>query len=87
MRKYFKTESNEYLLEAEEWIVQSINADKKNGMKYQLGQDYAICAEILKRKGKKAKAIDKFKKAIDILEECGADGWVTKAEEELAKMS
>ena len=78
--------SNEYLLEAEEWIVQSINADKKNGMKYQLGQDYAICAEILKRKGKKAKAIDKFKKAIDILEECGADGWVEKYEKELTEL-
>jgi class 3 adenylate cyclase/tetratricopeptide (TPR) repeat protein len=77
---------NEHLLEAEEWIVQSIKTDKKNGMMYQLGQDYAIYGEILKRIGESAKAAEKLRNAIDILVECGADGWVEKYEQELLKL-
>ena len=74
---------DEHLPEAEEWITQSIKADKKNGLKYQIGQDLAIYAEIFKQKGESAKAIEKLRKAIDILSECGADGWVQKYEKEM----
>ena len=40
----------------------------------------------LRRKGDLANARERLGKAIDIYKERGADGWVTKAEEELAKL-
>jgi hypothetical protein len=46
-----------------------------------------VHAELFKRKGNKEKAKEQLGKAIDIYKECGADGWVTKAEEGLAKIS
>jgi hypothetical protein len=42
---------------------------------------------IFKRKGDREKAKEQLGKAIDIYRECGADGWMTRAEEELAKLS
>jgi class 3 adenylate cyclase/tetratricopeptide (TPR) repeat protein len=75
---------DEHLVEAEKWITKSIEMDKKNGMNHQLGQDYATCARILKRKGESAGATKQLRKAIDILAKCGADGWVEKYEKEAA---
>ena len=77
---------SEHLPGAKEWIKQSIKVDKKNGMQHQLGQDYATYAEIYKQQGQKAKAKENFGKAIEILNECGADGWVEKYEKELAAL-
>ncbi|MFC1877473.1 AAA family ATPase [Thermodesulfobacteriota bacterium] len=72
------------LLDAKEWIKRSIKADKKNGMKHQLGQDYATYAEISKQQGQIGKARENLCKAIEILKQCGADGWVEKYEKELS---
>jgi hypothetical protein len=41
---------------------------------------------LFKRKGDTSKAKENLSKAIEIYKECGADGWVTKAEEALAKI-
>ena len=76
----------EHLSEAEEWIVQAIKEDKKNEMKHQLGHDYAIYAEIFKRKVQKSKARETFCKAIKIFKECGADGWARRYETELSTL-
>ena len=73
--------------EAEEWITKAIEMDEKNGTKWNLGRDYTVYAELLKRKGDQIKAKENLNKAIDIFKECGADGWVKKAEEELAALS
>lgn len=54
---------------------------------FELGRDYALYAELLKRKGDQSKAKENLTEAIDILKECGADGWVKKAEKELALLS
>jgi hypothetical protein len=51
-----------------------------------LGKDYALYAELFKRKGNRLKAQENLGKAIEILKECGADGWVTKAEKELGTL-
>jgi class 3 adenylate cyclase/tetratricopeptide (TPR) repeat protein/ribosomal protein L40E len=67
--------------EAEDWIRQAIEADKRNGMMFHLGKDYALYSELFKRKGDQAKAEENLVKAIEIYRECGADGWATKAEE------
>jgi class 3 adenylate cyclase/tetratricopeptide (TPR) repeat protein len=71
---------NEHLSEAEEWIKQSIEVDRKRGMMIHLGKDYATYAKILNRQSHKAQAREYFGKAIQIVKECGADGWVEKYE-------
>jgi class 3 adenylate cyclase/tetratricopeptide (TPR) repeat protein len=73
--------------EAENWIQKAIEADQKNRTMFQLGKDYALYADLFKRKGDKLKEQENLGKAIEILKECGADGWVEKYEKELAKLS
>jgi hypothetical protein len=48
---------------------------------------YALYAEILTRIGDISPAKKQLVTAIDIFKERGADGWVTRAEEELARLS
>jgi tetratricopeptide (TPR) repeat protein len=69
-----------YFTEAEEWVKRAIAADKKNGMMFFVGKDYALYAELLKRKGATSKAKENLNKGIDIFRECGAEGWVEKSE-------
>ena len=52
-----------------------------------LGVDYVLCAKLFKRKGDQSKARENLNKAIEILRECGADGWVEKYEKELVAIS
>jgi hypothetical protein len=73
--------------EAEAWIKKAIEADSRNDMRWHLGQDYALYAEMFKRKDDQLKAKENLNRAIDILRECGADGWVEKYENELASVS
>jgi hypothetical protein len=53
---------------------------------FHLGKDYALYADLFKRKGDLSKARENLGKAIEILKECGADGWVKKYEKELAAL-
>ena len=76
---------NEYMPEAETWIRKAIEADTRNGMIFHLGKDYAIYAELFRRKADKLKSKENLNKAIDIFKECGAAGWVEKYKKELAK--
>ncbi len=73
-----------HLSEAENWIQKAIEADQRNCMMFDLGKDYALYADLFKRKGDRLKARENLGKAIEILKECGADGWVAKYEKELA---
>ena len=70
--------------EAEEWIQKAIEADQRNGMMSELGSAYDLYAEFHRHIGDRLKARENLGKAIEILKECGADGWVTKYAEELA---
>jgi hypothetical protein len=54
---------------------------------WHLGQDYALHTELFKRKGDQLKAKENLNKAIEIMKECGADGWVEKYEKELAALT
>jgi class 3 adenylate cyclase/tetratricopeptide (TPR) repeat protein len=72
-----------HMPEAEAWIQKAVEEDQKNGMRFSLGKDYALYAEWFKRKGDRSKARENLKRAIEILKECGADGWVGKYEKEL----
>jgi tetratricopeptide (TPR) repeat protein len=77
---------DEHISEAEQWIQKAIEADQRNGMMFHLGKDYALYADLFRRKGDRSKAQDNLGKAIRILKECGADGWVEKYEKELAAL-
>jgi len=77
---------DQHLSEAEQWIQKAIEADQRNRMMFHLGKDYVLYAELFKRKGDRFKAQENLGKAIEILKECGADGWVEKAEKELAAL-
>ena len=75
------------MFEAEGWIKKAIEADCRNGMMWHLGRDYAFYAELFKRRGDQSKAKENLNMAIEILKECGADGWVEKYEKELEALS
>jgi hypothetical protein len=72
--------------EAQIWIKKAINEDQRNGTRFCLGRDYALYAEWFKRKGDLPKARENLGMAIEILKECGADGWVNKYEKELTAL-
>jgi len=55
-------------------------------MMFHVGNDYALYADLFKRKGDRLKAQETLGKAIDLFKECGADGWVEKYEKELAAL-
>ena len=74
-----------HLYEAEDWIQQAIEADKKNDVRFELGMDYITYAKIYKRKDDRSKAEEGLVNAIGIFKECGADGWVDKYEKEMAE--
>ncbi len=78
---------DQHLSEAEYWIQNAIETDQKYRVMLNLGKDYALYAELFKRKGDRFKAQENLGKAIEIFKECGADGWVEKYEKELATLS
>jgi tetratricopeptide (TPR) repeat protein len=75
-----------HISDAENWFKEAFEADTKNGMRWFLACDYALSAELMKRKGDKLKTKQNLQKAIEIFKECGADGWVEKYEKELANL-
>ncbi len=79
--------AEEHISDAEDWIKEAIDTVEGNGMRWFLASDYALYAELYKRKGMPSKAKEKLKEARDIFKECGADGWLKKAEGELAALS
>jgi tetratricopeptide (TPR) repeat protein len=74
--------NDHHISEAENWIQNAIKSDQRNRMMFHLGKDYALYAELFKRKGDRSKAQENLSKAIDLFKECGADGWVEKYEKE-----
>jgi len=76
----------ERLPEAEDLIKSAIEADTRNGTRFSLAHDFAHYGELCRRKGDSAMAKEKLSKAIEVFKECGADGWVKRSEEALAKI-
>ena len=77
---------DQHLSEAEYWIQKAIESDERNQTMFHLAKDYAFYADLFKRRGDRLKTQENLGKAIEILKECGADGWVAKYEKELAKL-
>ncbi len=78
---------DQHISEAEHWIQKAIEADQRNRVMFHLGKDYALYSELFKRKRDRLKAQENLGRAIEIFKECGADGWVEKAEKELNTLS
>ena len=76
-----------HIPEAEQWMRKAIEADSRNGMRFNLGLDHALYAEYFNGEGDRANAQEELGKATEILRECGADGWVAKYEKELVALS
>jgi tetratricopeptide (TPR) repeat protein len=79
--------ADQHLIDSEDWIKKAIKADQKNGMMLHLGKDYALYAYLLNRKDDRSKARETLSKAIEIFNQCGADGWVEKYEEGMSARS
>jgi tetratricopeptide (TPR) repeat protein len=77
---------DQHISEAEDWIKRAIETNQKYGMMWPLAQDYALYADLFKRKEDFQKVKENLTKAIEILKECGADGWVEKYEKELTAL-
>jgi tetratricopeptide (TPR) repeat protein len=77
---------DQHFSEAEDWIKRAIETNEKYSMRWNLARDYALYAELFKRKEDFPKVRENLTKAIEILKECGADGWVEKYEKELASL-
>jgi flagellin-specific chaperone FliS len=77
---------DQHISEAEDQIKRAIETHKKYSMMWHLAIDYALYAELFKRKGDLPKAQENLNKSIEIFKECGADGWVEKYEKELASL-
>jgi tetratricopeptide (TPR) repeat protein len=78
---------DDHLADAELWFQKAIEADTKNGLRWQVATDHAYYAEWFKRKGDIQGAKERFTKAIDTFRECDADGWVTRTEKRLVELS
>ena len=72
--------------DAEEWLRKAIETNKRNDMRWYLGISYGNYADFFIRKGDKLKATEKLNKAIKILKECDADGWVEKYKKKLKNL-
>jgi len=77
---------NNHMDEAQNWIQKAIEEDQRNGMRFLLGKHYALYAEWFKRRNEPSTARENLGKAIEILKECGADGWVKKYQKQLVKL-
>ena len=77
---------NQHIFEAENWIKKAIETNREYGMKWHLARDYALYAELFRRKKDIPQAREKLANAIEIFRECGADGWVQRYEKELAAL-
>ncbi len=77
----------EHLTEAERWYRKGIEENEEKGTKPWLGHSLAAYARLMHRQGDRAKARENLGKAIEIMKQCGADGWVAKYEKELASIS
>jgi tetratricopeptide (TPR) repeat protein len=77
----------DHFLGAEPRIQEAIRADQRNGMNWHLARDFLSYSDLLTEKGDRQKAQENLGKAIETFKECGADGWVEKAERKLAEMA
>jgi class 3 adenylate cyclase/tetratricopeptide (TPR) repeat protein len=72
--------------EAESWLQIAILNHEEGGMKWDLASDYMVLAQLMKLEDRPPEDKDYSHESSLLFTECGADGWVTSVEEELAKL-
>ncbi len=75
-----------YWAEAEIWLNKALELDARDRTPWGTAQDYVLYSELYKKKGDLPRARESLGKAIEKFTECGADGWVKRTEERLAKL-
>ena len=73
---------DQYVSEAEMWIQKAIFCNSEIGMRFYLARDHALYSDFYRHQNNLPQAREHLTKAIDIMKECGADGWVAKYEKE-----
>ncbi len=76
--------SEQLLPQAREWADKAVALDRENGMQLLLGRDYLLSARIWNRMGHSARAREDMIRAIEIFQQCGAEGYLKKASQDLA---
>lgn len=71
---------------AEDWINKAIKADSTNGTRLNLGRNFTLYAELYRRRGQQDDAVTALNTAIEVFKKCGADGFLKRAEEDLASI-
>ena len=74
---------DQYINEAEGWINKAIETNERNGLKWHLGRDYNLFAELLRKRGDRLKAKEMLNKAKEIFKGCGAKGWMERTENDI----
>jgi len=74
---------DDFLPRGRDWILKAIEADKKNGMRWNLGRDYLLDARFLKRQGERTESKNRLAEALALFEESGAEGDLKRARAEL----
>jgi class 3 adenylate cyclase/tetratricopeptide (TPR) repeat protein len=69
--------------EAQNAIGKAIEADTCNGTRWSLAMDYMAYADLLEKNQTGAEARDNLGKALEVFEECGADGWAAEVKRRL----
>ncbi len=68
----------------DDWFKKAIEIDTQYKLKWWLGKAYARYSDYFKRQNKLHKSRDLMTKAIEIMKECGSDGWVERYEKTLS---
>ena len=76
---------DQHLTEAEEWILKAIDTNTRYNTRFWLGQSYRLYSDIFKKQNNLPRTREQLNKAIEIMKECGADGWVERYEKELTE--
>jgi sugar phosphate isomerase/epimerase len=66
---------------------QAIGLARRLGMQPVVGHCHQGLGGLYARVGEKERGREQYRKAIDFLRACGADGWVRKYEEEMSKLT
>jgi tetratricopeptide (TPR) repeat protein len=79
--------SDQLISQARSWADKAIELDRQNGTRLLLGRDYLLSARIWNRMGNHAKGREDLVQAVEIFRQCGADGYLTRASQELAVLA
>lgn len=78
---------DDHISDAEVWIKKAIDADTRNGTRWQLASDHVMYAEWFNKTADSSHAKENLNTAINIFKECGADGWASRTQNALAEIS